>query len=123
MNKQATRDTLTHMVEWDIPFRVNGDGTVDTFVDGDAPTVYHDAEEDVIVDGAGDWTPLTGYTGQDSYHGAVMHPSEQLSGGLADDVLATPGVYVLTTVLDMEAAEDDALDSIIGWSILRSDND
>lgn len=44
------------------------------------------------------WALMTGYSGQDSYNGPVMHPSEYIGGGMERDILATPGVYVCLVV-------------------------
>lgn len=100
-------------VEFDCPFRVGHSGTVYEDVPNVyAPEVYHSDTDDVEV--ADDrWEPLTGYTGQYSYSGAVMHPSETLGGHLADDILTTPGVYVLVVV---EVLDED---EPAGWAVLR----
>lgn len=45
------------------------------------------------------WTLLTGYTGQYGYHGAAMHDSEFIGGGLASAILEHSGFYV-TSYLD-----------------------
>lgn len=113
--------TLSDAVEWDTPFRVAHDGDdvyVTTTVD-DAPYV-----PDVVNDPAGDvyvgddaWTPLTGHTGQHGYRGAVMHPCEQLAGGLSRTILATPGVYVVTEVRDEDGDFPDG--DPIGWAVLQ----
>lgn len=98
----TTRDELNTVAEFDRVFRVNPDGTVTFPVESvHAPEVYHvDGQghpHDVEVHGA-DWQPLHGYTGQHGYNGAVMHASEYLGGRMADDVLASAGVYVVTSV-------------------------
>jgi len=61
---------------------------------------------------------LTGYTGQYGYHGAVMHASEYIGGGLADDILSTPGTYVVV-VVNVEDDEADEFAEPAGWAILR----
>lgn len=83
--------------DFDHVFRVNEDGTVSDVEDVWAPSVFHDDENDVEIDSE-DWEPLTGYTGQYSYHGAVMHASERFAGRIYRDVMAEPGVYVLVVV-------------------------
>jgi len=109
-------------VEFDVPFTVGHSGNVYNPATRDvhAPSVWHDETDDIVIDGEG-WEALTGYTGQYSYNGAVMHASEQLSGRLADDILTTPGTYVLVVV---EVLEDDGEDTgeypePAGWAVLR----
>lgn len=41
------------------------------------------------------WELLTGFTGQYSYNGPAMHPSEYIGGGLARHILDTPGLYTV----------------------------
>ena len=68
--------------DFDCPFTLAADGTVTGGASGPdvfAPSVFHDEESDVWIDGAG-WEPLTGMTGQYGYHGAVMHASEVIGG-------------------------------------------
>lgn len=101
-------------IEFDQVFTVGEDGSI-TFPDNVwAPAVYNSDENDVDIEGDG-WEALTGYTRQDRYRGAVMHASEYFGGGMRDDILSTPGTYVLTVVIDLD--EED--DNIIGWCILR----
>lgn len=50
-----------------------------------APDVVNDPDGDIEIMGEG-WTALTGKTGQYSYHGAVMHPSEFIGERLAKDI-------------------------------------
>lgn len=81
-----------------------------------APECFHSEVDDVEIPGGG-WEPLTGYTGQYSYNGAVMHASEYLGGRLADDILGTPGVYCLVAV---EVLSEDGLEEEpAGWAVLR----
>lgn len=98
-NLPRIMSTLQKIAEFDHPFRVTADGTLEdsglNYVW--APEVYHDPENDIEIHGDG-WEALTGYTGQHGYDGAVMHASEYLGGRLADDILATPGIYVAVVV-------------------------
>ena len=41
------------------------------------------------------WELLTGFTGQYSYNGPGMHPSEYIGGGLARHISSTPGLYAV----------------------------
>lgn len=112
-------------VEFDCPFRVGVSGTLhpDPMTSVHAPEVYHSPEHDVEVMSE-EWETFSdGYTGQHSYSGPVMHQSEFLGGRLADDILTTPGVYVVTAV---EVLPEDALEGEdpddpfpAGWIVLK----
>lgn len=105
-------------IEIGCPFEVHSDGTIDEAGQwADVPTVYHHPEHDIEIEGRQKWTALTGYTGQYSYNGAVMHNSEYMGGRLEDDVRATPGTYVMVEVLDLDAPDDMPE----GWVVLRLD--
>jgi hypothetical protein len=52
------------------------------------------------------WTLETGWTGQYSYSGAIMHASEFIGGLLADHICETPGYWVACTV-ELHPGEDD----------------
>ena len=86
--------------EFDTVYAVTARGTI-TPADGVAyiPTVEHDDTHDVLIDGGptrarsnGDidvnsgWDVLTGYTGQYGYQGAVMHPSEQWTPAMLEEL-------------------------------------
>lgn len=100
----------------DPPVRVNPDGTL-TETDDRAPESFasdgSDDETDIIEPAkrAG-WDVLTGYSGQHTYNGPVMHASEYIGGGLARDILAEPGVYAVATVDDYDGES-------FGWLVLR----
>ena len=111
-----------HDVEFDSVFEVHADGTLTHRYDLYAPTVTHDDERDVDVDGPY-WTPLVGWTGQHGYNGAVMHASEQFAGALANYVSSRAGVYVLTVVEVLEDTNEDANEDPAGWAILRFEKD
>lgn len=88
--------------DFDHVFKVNDDGTVSDVEDVWAPSVHFQetilpGESDLDIDSE-DWEPLTGYTGQYGYRGAIMHASERFAGGIYNDVMAEPGVYVLVMV-------------------------
>lgn len=100
--------------EFDQVFTVGDDGGITYPENVWAPTVYNSEENDVDID-SDEWEALTGFTGQYGYRGAVMHPSEYFGGGMREEILSTPGTYVLTVVIDMEPEDDN----IIGWCILR----
>ena len=110
---------LNAVVEFDSPFSVaqaGGQVVVDDHLpDVHEPDVTWSEDEDVIV--SDDWEPLTGYTGQYGYAGAIMHPSETLSGGLVRDILATPGTYCVVEVRDEDGSLPDG--DPIGWAVCR----
>lgn len=109
---------LARIAEFDHVFTVAEDGTVS---DGPdylyAPTVTHSDEHDIEYEQyvGRTWAPLTGYTGQWGYSGAVMHASETLSGGLARDILTEPGTYVTVVV----ESDDPDGEEAAGWAVLR----
>ena len=99
----STHAELQAIADFDHPFTVSDDGTLSDAHDVYAPEVYHSETDDIEIDGIAGrrgetWEALYGYTGQYSYNGAVMHSSEFLGGGLADDILSTPGTYVVVVV-------------------------
>ena len=117
----STHAELQDMAEFDHPFIVADDGTVsDALPEGVyAPGVYNDEDGgDIIIDSS-EWEALTGYTGQYGYHGAVMHASEYIGGTLADDILSTPGVYVVVVVGSTWLDDEDGGNEPAGWAILR----
>ena len=97
---KATHKELQDIADFDHPFVITADGSVhDAPSNVYAPEVY-DAEsisEDITIEGDG-WSALTGHTGQYGYHGAVMHASEFIGGGLADYLLDNSGTYVVVAV-------------------------
>lgn len=107
---------LNEVVDFDAPFVVDDSGDVltDRFAWQEPDAMLDDDGDVDVSDG---WEALTGYTGQYGYAGAVMHPSETLSGALARDILSTPGTYCLVEVRD---ADDDYPDGDpIGWAACR----
>lgn len=126
----ATTYASADDVDFDVPFQVHADGTI-TDVEGVhiyAPTVYHVDDQqpphdiEVHPGARGDrWEALTGFTGQYSYNGAVLHASEFIGGGLERHLLEHPGVYVSTAVEVLSigdgGVEEDPEPA--GWAILR----
>lgn len=113
-------DDLNRWVEFGSPFRVfDGRRVASAYGDPDAfrapELVYLTADDvdtlDEVPDG---WRALTNYSGQYAYSGPVMHASEQLSGRIADDILSTPGLYVVVSVETYD--EDD--DTPAGWAVI-----
>lgn len=119
----ADRDSLSAIMDFDHPIRVDDDGAVYGTDGVYAPEVFHDETHDVTVDGlpasVSGWEALEGFTGQHGYRGAVMHASELIGGRLADDILSTPGVYVAVVVNVLPEADDEYPEPA-GWAILRA---
>lgn len=113
---------LNSIMEIDHVITVGADGTVSDGPAGlYAPEVWHvdgaRSPEDIDIMGTG-WEPLTGYTGQHAYSGAVMHASEYVGGRLERDILATPGTYVAVVVAVLPESDDDDPEPA-GWAVLR----
>lgn len=91
--------TLNDVMEIGMVVRVNETGQVMPL-----PLYSFYAELNVATDGTDEfnlpegWELLTGFTGQYSYNGPVMHPSEFIGGGLETYILETPGYYVALVV-------------------------
>ena len=113
----ATDKDLQRIADFDHPFTVAADGSLDHAEGTYAPDVFNSETNDIDIDGPA-WEALTGYTGQYSYSGAVMHPSEYLGGRLAQDILATPGTYVVVAV-ECYPTDGDPEPEPAGWAILR----
>lgn len=66
------------------------------------------------------WELLDGYSGQQGYSGPIMHASELIGGGMARDILDTPGIYVALvshrTELDpSDVPEDHPVQPVTEW--------
>jgi hypothetical protein len=103
----TTTDNL--IMNFDHVVRVHDDGTVT-----DEPHAYAPELCDGEIVGTG-WTLLDGYSGQYGYAGPIMHASEYIGGGMARDILATPGVYVALVDYPSDDSEPD------GWAVARLD--
>lgn len=121
----TTHDELNAIMEFDHPVEVHADGSVtDGFSNVFSPEVYHvegqqhPKDVEILSD---EWVAFSvGYTGQYGYNGAVMHASEFIGGGLARDILAEPGIYVVTSVEVLpEDDDDDENPEPAGWIVLR----
>ena len=113
---KATSDTLNRLVEFDCPFSVDERGNVTDRLEGvHAPDLLDDELSDPRWSF---WS--TGYTGQDSYSGPVMHNSEQLAGGMARDLLAEPGTYCLVVAYwSPEDESDQSGPDAEGWAVVQ----
>lgn len=108
-------DKLNDLMQFDHVIEVHEDGTVTEPSGIYAPDVYDHDTDNPAVEGFRDdkWELLNGFSGQYSYSGPVMHPSEYIGGGLARYILETPGIYVAVVVRDI-GNDDDA-----GWAVAR----
>lgn len=107
-------------------FCIDGGEVVDHDGNEYAPSVYHDEDTDITIDGAG-WSCLTGYTGQYGYHGAVMHSSEHIGACIAEDMAeqadtaAEDGIVIVFAIVTVEVLPDeddeDAETDLAGWAI------
>lgn len=109
---------LHERMEFDSVIEIRDDATVIDRCDLYAPEVYDNGSGDIDFAGAKGWTALGGYSGQDRYAGTIMHPSEDIGGALARDILSEPGIYTVVVVLGLD---DDEYPS--GWAVLRFDAD
>lgn len=93
-DRTYTEPEMTHAPE--IVITLNDDGQISD-----------DAEQEMIrhAESQG-WDLMTGYTGQYGYRGPIMHPSEYVGGGLADDILESPGMYVVVEVTGLPSHTD-----------------
>jgi len=113
--------TLNDMMEIDYPVRVSEDGSLsyapvyppDLFInatkEGDI-LPEHDTEMMAYAETQG-WHLLTGYSGQYSYSGPVMHPCEYIGGALEEYIMSTPGVYVVVVPYMLDSED------VPGWCI------
>lgn len=106
--------------EFDHPFILNPDGTVEDAPGVYAPEVYVDhsnRDRDVAT---WDGWECASYrmSGQDSYRGGIMHPSEFIGAGIARLLLDDePQTYAVVVVEDEYDDEDSS--EAIGWTIVR----
>lgn len=85
-----------------------------------APCVSHDPNGDIVIDQEG-WEALTGFTGQQGYGGAVMHPSERIGVHIARHMSDLSQDEPLTFVVCM-VESDDPNEEPVGWCILHRPN-
>jgi hypothetical protein len=107
----VTPDQLNDLMGFDHVIRVHPDGTVSEPAGVYAPELDGETPEP-------GWRLLAGYTGQYGYNGPIMHPSEFIGGGLARDILDTPGLYVALVIW-----ADDPNDEPDGWAVAYRETD
>lgn len=112
--------TLNDQMTIDHVIRVDADGTISNAVGVYAPEIYCDydgpfSEASIMDSHESDmiesvkrqgWTLETGWTGQYSYSGAIMHPSEYIGGRMEEYIRETPGHWVALSV-ELHPSEDD----------------
>ena len=121
----VTAEELNTSVEFNIPFIVNEDGTVEMSGNFGPDEVIGGLLEDGEIYVGEKWSVWShGYTGQDRYSGPALHNSEQLSGRMAEDLLNEPGEYCLCEVgweYDEHDLEyDDGELYYEGWVVLKA---
>lgn len=106
MEKKVTAENLNEVMDFGRVIEVKADGTVEFRNEFhsemfDVTSYLRDAEtwdwetEISLPEG---WSLMNGYSGQQGYRGPEMHTSEFIGGGMARDILETPGLYVALTV-------------------------
>lgn len=117
MNINLTRNpyALNDLMELDHVIRVYENGVVIDDIAGVwAPEVYDNSAEggieDIVVSPG--WTLLHGFTGQYSYSGPCMHPSEYVGGHLARHILDTPGYWVVVEVRFATETDDASMRAV-----------
>lgn len=105
--------------DFDNVYRLTPEGHIAEARDLYAPDVSHSETEDITIDG--DWSALTGHTGQYAYSGAVMHPSEQWGDwaitALTEIAQQTgqPLAFSVVEVRDTDGCYPDG--DPIGWAV------
>lgn len=112
----TTHDELRAVMDFDRTVRVHADGTVTDDAREFAPdVVYVEGSAGRVMTEGAHWQLLTGYTSQHGYRGPIMHASEYIGGRLADDILSTPGVYVVVEVREPDTSYPEG--DPIGWVV------
>jgi hypothetical protein len=113
VDRTARHAELREAMDFDVVIFVDRDGSITTKPDIHAPELTDDT---LYTDERAKWSLMTGYTGQYCYNGPIMHESEYIGGKLADDILATPGLYV--ALVNSSSDESD-----LGWAVATIDID
>lgn len=119
---------VQEIADFDHPFIMDGSVIMGGLRDAPgyyAPSVTHDDEHDVLVDGMpladSEWSAITGMTGQDRYNGAVMHASEFIGSAIAERMSELseeiPQVFVIVAC-EVDPTDDDPEPEPAGWVIL-----
>ncbi len=109
-----TQKSLNEIMSFDHVIRVDDKGNI---------TDEHNIYAPDLLDGELDsskWEFFsTGYTGQDSYNGPIMHDSEYIAGRLEEDIRDMPGVYV--AIISYYTDQDDEEGELLleGWAVVK----
>lgn len=110
--------------DFDHPFTISQGDVYAAPVGFYAPSVWHDETNDIDIDDHRNWTAITGFTGQYSYSGAVMHASEQVSRDIADHLAElaedNPSTVFAIVTVEVHADEDDEDPEPAGWTIVHT---
>ncbi len=117
---------LISNVEFGGTFTLDSDGN---FTESDvyAPDVFHsDDVTELEVDGVtpdySDWLAMTDMSGQDRYHGPVMHASEYISDSVTRELMRLAAdeltVFALVVVECYPEDGEDEYPEPAGWAIL-----
>lgn len=126
MTTNADLAAAIHAMAFDHVFTLHPDGSITEPEGVWAPSVYDDPHADIMIDDDG-WHAITGLTGQDRYHGAVMHASEYVGFGVAGVMwqmaidAEEPVTFTLVTVECLPDDDDDDPPEPAGWAILYRD--
>lgn len=113
--------SLNKVMEFGHVVQSDGRGKI-TDMDGIGPEIVYlllDADgqslDDDILDMPEGWELLTGFTGQDSYHGPVMHPSEYVGGRMGSHIRENAGYYCAVMVDGFPEENGESVP--IGWAV------
>lgn len=81
--------------------------------DDDDGQILSDELVEPLPDG---WKLLSGFTGQYSYNGPIMHPSEFIGGGLERYIRETAGLYV-AVIVDVFPKNNVEESENAGWAV------
>jgi hypothetical protein len=107
--------------DFDHVFTLNPDGTVfDAPANLYAPEVYvdHSNRDRDVATWDGWECAVYGMSGQDSYRGGIMHPSEFIGAGIARRLISDE-VQTFAVVAVEDEYDDDDRSEAIGWTIVR----
>lgn len=115
---------LNEQMEFGLVVASHGNGTVvrdQTEYANEVVYLNLDADgqllNDDLIDVLPGWSALSGFTGQYSYNGPVMHASEYIGGGLERHIRENAGFYVAVLV-DGIPEDENGENPSIGWAIL-----
>lgn len=125
------RMSFGHVVKSDGAGNVTDTDVPEAIRFGSNEVIYQELDDDgqciddELHDVAEGWSALTGFTGQDSYSGPVMHSSEYVGGRMERHIRENAGYYVAVAVDGMGGpgdGEDENTDNI-GWAVLFKEVD